>query len=142
MMSAYWLWWVAGAVLIGAELLTGTFYLLVVGLAMGLGGLAAWLGAELPVQWLTAGILGVIGTLVLQRWKRAHAAVAGSQSLDVGQMVQVQHWGPDGRARVSYRGSSWDAELAAPTTATGSTMYIAAMRGSTLILSDRRPEKN
>lgn len=142
-MSAYWLWWVAGAVLIGAELLTGTFYLLVVGLAMGFGGLAAWLDADFPVQWLTAGILGVIGTVILQRWKRVHGARAGSQqNLDVGQMVQVQHWGPDGRARVSYRGSSWDAELAAPTTATGPTMYIAAMRGSTLILSDRRPEKS
>ena len=30
-MSAYWMWWIAAAALVAAELLTGTFYLLVVG---------------------------------------------------------------------------------------------------------------
>ena len=60
--------------------------------------------------------------------------------LDIGQMVQVQSWGPDGTARVAYRGSTWDAELAATGVPQAKTMYIAAMRGSVLILSDRRPD--
>jgi membrane protein implicated in regulation of membrane protease activity len=139
-MSPHWLWWIASAILIGAELITGTFYLLVVGLAVACGGIAAWLGADVPLQWLTAGILGVAGTFVLQWWKRTHfQAVRPQQSLDIGQAVQVQHWKPDGTARVSYRGSTWDAELAGPATERATTMYIAAMRGSTLIVSDRRP---
>jgi hypothetical protein len=54
--------------------------------------------------------------------------------------VQVQSWGPDGTARVAYRGSTWDAELAATGVPQAKTMYIAAMRGSVLILSDRRPD--
>ena len=33
-MSAYWMWWIAAAALIAAELLTGTFYLLAVGIAV------------------------------------------------------------------------------------------------------------
>jgi len=139
-MSPHWLWWIAAAILIGAELITGTFYLLVIGLAVACGGVAAWLGADTPVQWLTAAVLGVAGTVVLQRWKRDHIGVPDpQQSLDIGQAVQVQHWKPDGTARVSYRGSSWDAELAATGTQRATTMYIADMRGSTLILSDRRP---
>jgi len=139
-MSPHWLWWIAAAILIGAELVSGTFYLLVIGLAVACGGAAAWLGADVPIQWLTAGILGVAGTFLLQRWKQTHSdPVPPQQSLDVGQAVQVQHWKPDGTARVNYRGSTWDAELAAATTAQAGTMYIIATRGSTLILSDRRP---
>ena len=94
----------------------------------------------MPLQWLTAGILGIAGTLLLQRWKRGLAVNTPAQpGLDVGQMVQVQNWGPGGTARVAYRGSTWDAELAAAGTPQAETMYIVATRGSVLILSDRRP---
>jgi membrane protein implicated in regulation of membrane protease activity len=138
MISAHWMWWIAAAALIAAELLTGTFYLLVVGIAVACGGVAAWLGSGPPYQWLTAGILGVVGVGLLEQWKRTRATPRQA-SLDVGQMVRVQSWGPDRTARVTYRGSTWDAELATPDTPQGETMYIAATRGSTLILSERRP---
>lgn len=138
-MSAYWMWWIAAAALIAAELLTGTFYLLVIGIALACGGGASWLGSSPPYQWFTAGMLGVAGVVLLERWKKGRGAVPSQPALDVGQMVRVQSWGPDRTARVSYRGSTWDAELATPDTPQGETMYIAAMRGSVLILSDRRP---
>jgi len=139
-MDAYWLWWIAAAALVAAELLTGTFYLLVVGLALACGGVAAFFDAGVPVQWLTAGVLGVAGTAMLQRWRRARGAARRQPSLDVGQMVRVQSWGPEETARVHYRGSVWDAELLSPQTAKMPTMYIAATRGSVLILTDRRPD--
>jgi len=140
-MSAYWIWWIAAAALVAAELLTGTFYLLVVGIALAFGGAAAWFDASVPLQWLIAAALGVIGTVMLQRWKRDLVLrTPAQQGLDIGQMVQVQSWGPDGTARVAYRGSTWDAELAATGAPQAKTMYIAAMRGSVLILSDRRPD--
>ena len=41
--------------------------------------------------------------------------------------------------RVAYRGSTWDAELAAPDVRRADTLYIVAMRGSVLLLSDRKP---
>jgi len=138
-MAAHWMWWIVAAALIAAELLTGTFYLLVVGLAVACGGVVAWLGASEPYQWLTASILGVVGVVALERWKRGRGRSPDQPALDVGQMVKVQTWGPDRTARVSYRGSTWDAELATPETPQGETMYIAATRGSVLILSDRRP---
>jgi membrane protein implicated in regulation of membrane protease activity len=135
------MWSIAGAVLIAAELVTGTFYLLVIGLAFLCGGVVAWLGAAIPVQWLIAAALGVVGTVLLQRWKRGVVASRPAQKgLDIGQMVQVQSWGPAGTARVAYRGSTWDAELATPDTPHTETMYIAGMRGSVLLLSDRRPD--
>ncbi len=138
-MSAYGMWWIAAAVLIAAELLTGTFYLLAIGVALAFGGIAAWLGWSEPNQWLTAGILGVAGVALLEWWKRGRGAAPGQAGLDVGQMVRVQSWGPGRTARVSYRGSTWDAELAAPDTPQSETMYIAATRGSVLILAAQRP---
>jgi membrane protein implicated in regulation of membrane protease activity len=138
-MAAYWIWWIAAAALIAVELLTGTFYLLVVGLAVACGGLAALLGATIPLQALIAGVLGVVGTIWLQRWKREIAAkTPPQQALDIGAQVQVVSWGPDRTARVAYRGSTWDAELASPETPQAETMYITALRGSVLILADRR----
>lgn len=137
-MSAYGVWWIAAAALIAAELLTGTFYLLAVGIALACGGLAAWLGWSAANQWLTAGILGIAGVALLEWWKRGRATPQ-QPGLDVGQMVRVQSWGPGHTARVSYRGSTWDAELASPDTPQAETMYIAATRGSVLILAARRP---
>ena len=52
-MNDFWIWWILAAVLVGAELLTSTFYLLAVGVAFALGGVAAWLGTELPMQLLS-----------------------------------------------------------------------------------------
>ncbi len=137
-MSAYGMWWIVAAALIAAELLTGTFYLLAVGVAVACGGIAAWLGWSAPNQWLTAGILGIVGVALLEWWKRGRATPR-QPGLDVGQMVRVQTWGPGRTARVSYRGSTWDAELATPDTPQAETMYIAATRGSVLILAAGRP---
>ena len=38
-MNVYWIWWIAATLLIGAELLSGTFYLRAIGLSVALG---AW----------------------------------------------------------------------------------------------------
>ncbi|MFO1323479.1 MAG: NfeD family protein [Burkholderiales bacterium] len=136
-MSAYWIWWALAAVLVGAELMTGTFYLLAVGVAFAVGGIAALVGADLPIQLVVAGVLSVAGTMGAHRW-RERRALPQQPGLDVGQPVKVLGWKDDGRARVAYRGTQWDAELAAPDAARAETMYIVATRGSTLVIADRR----
>jgi membrane protein implicated in regulation of membrane protease activity len=138
-MSGHWIWWIAAAVLIGAELLTGTFYLLAVGVAVAFGGIAAWLGAGLSVQFVVAGVLGVALTLAAHRWRLQRALPAPPPPFDVGQTVHVEQWNPDGTARVAYRGSTWDAELASPAVPRTDTLFIVAVRGSVLVLSDQRP---
>ena len=72
-MGAFWIWWIAAAALIGAELLTGTFYLLAVGSAAAIGGLAAWLGVGSAWQFVIAGVLGVGLTIAAPRWPPARA---------------------------------------------------------------------
>ena len=75
-MGGHWVWWIAAAVLVGAELLTGTFYLLAVGIAAAIGGVAAWLGAGLPLQYLVAGGLGVVLTIAAHQWRMRQRAAA------------------------------------------------------------------
>ena len=138
-MSVEWIWWICAAILIGAELLSGTFYLLAIGIAVALGGAAAWAGASVPIQFGIAGVLGVALTIAAHRWRLSRAMPPQQAHLDVGQAVQVETWKDDGTARVHYRGSTWDAELESPAVPRAATLYIVAMRGSLLILSDRRP---
>ena len=61
------------AVLVGAELFTGTFYLLAIGIAFALGGVAAVLGAGTPSQLLIGGVFAVAGTIVAHQWRKRHA---------------------------------------------------------------------
>jgi membrane protein implicated in regulation of membrane protease activity len=132
-----YIWWVLAFVLVGVELLAGTVYLLAYGLAFAAGGLASWLGVSLPLQFVTAGVVALLGTFIAHRWRRRHTTPAAAP-LDIGHAVRVQRWKEDGTARVDYRGSQWDAELAAPGTERTETMYIVGMRGSTLLIADRR----
>jgi membrane protein implicated in regulation of membrane protease activity len=138
-MAAQWIWWVMAAVLAGAELFTGTLYLLACAIAFALGGVAAWLGASTDMQLVIAGLLSVIGIVVAHQWRKKKGEPPQQPALDIGQAVQVRTWHPDGTARVEYRGTQWNAELAAIDARRADTMYIVATRGSTLVLSAQRP---
>ena len=138
-MAAYWIWWALAGVLVGAELLTGTFYLLAVGVAFAVGGLAAWFGAGHAVQLVVAAAIAVAGVFAAHRWRTTRGRTPMEIPHDVGQLVAVKAWQPDGTARVAYRGTLWSAVTAAPDTPRAESMYIVAIRGSTLVIADRMP---
>ena len=126
-MEPYVIWLIAALVLVGAEMLTGTFYLLVVGVGVASGGAAAWLGAYLTAQFIVAAAVGLVGVALLNRWKAVQPVPqAPEQSLDVGASVQVERWNEDGTARVLYRGTQWDARAVNATTPRTNPMYIQA----------------
>jgi membrane protein implicated in regulation of membrane protease activity len=136
-MESHWMWWIAAGVLIAAELFTGTFYLLAIGLALACGGIASLVGASIEVQWLIAAVCAFAFTLVAHRWRLAHGRPPPVVPYDVGQSVRVQSWSADGTARVDYRGTQWTAVLATPETPRAESMVIVAIRGSNLVLADR-----
>jgi membrane protein implicated in regulation of membrane protease activity len=83
-MTDYWTWWILAALLVGAELVTGTFYLLAVGSAFAVGGVAALLGVGLPLQLVVAGVVAVAATMVAHKW-RGQRVPPPTPSLDLGQ---------------------------------------------------------
>ncbi|MBS0321883.1 MAG: NfeD family protein [Proteobacteria bacterium] len=133
-MDAQWMWWIAAAVLIGAELMTGTFYLLAIGVALAIGGVAAMVQMSIEAQFLIAAVAGIVLVFVAHRWRHKHGRPPPPVPHDVGQTVHVATWNADGTARVDYRGTQWTAELAHADSPRHQTMVIVGMRGPNLIV--------
>ncbi len=140
-MSAYVAWFVVGFVLLIAELLSGTFYLLVLAVAAGVAALTALAGGSMPLQLVVAAAIGLAGSLWLRRARagRAGATTADAmQNLDVGQPVRIDHWTTARTARASYRGAEWDVELVAGEEARPGDFVIREIHGSRLVVAARR----
>ena len=138
-MAVYVYWFILALALMALEMATGTFYLLMLGIAVGIGGVAALFGLSLALQFTFAAVAGIVGTVILRRVRRDMVPAASNQSLDIGQPVQSVTWHENGTARAFYRGAEWDAEPESADTPHTGPLYIKAMRGSTLILTHRKP---
>src|SRR5579862_6125792 len=100
-MENYMILLVAALALLAAEMLTGTFYLLMIAIGIACGGVAGWLGASLDAQLLTSSILGAAAPLLFHQWRKRNPALrVPDRPLDVGELVQVETWNADGSARV------------------------------------------
>jgi membrane protein implicated in regulation of membrane protease activity len=136
-METYLVWLAAGFVLVIAELVTGTFFLLVLGIAAFAGSATAWFGLGFWLEALCAAAVAVAGVL----WVRQHrktTAQPGMASLDVGQAVAFDAWvsREQGAARVKYRNTLWDAEVEGERELDhGQVLFIHAVDGNTLKVS-------
>ena len=139
-MEIYNYWFLLAIILAGLEMVTGTFYLLVVAIAMAVGGVTALLGAGMAWQLVLGAVTGFAGTIILRRWKSTQTSQAPDNNFDIGQAVKVLKWNDNGGARVNYRGAEWDAELESADTPREGTLYIAAVRGSALVLTHRKQQ--
>jgi membrane protein implicated in regulation of membrane protease activity len=140
-MADYILWAAAGLALAIAELVTGTFYLLVLGVAALAGALVAFFGLGFWGQALVSSLLAVSGVMWIHRRRQSMESKA-MPSPDVGQPVTWESWlnQPDGLARVRYRGASWDARVVGDCTGEpGEMLYISAVDGNTLEVAKARP---
>ena len=100
------LWALTGLVLVIAELVTGTFYLLMLGLAAFGAALAAWLGLEFSVQTVVAIVVSALGCWGVHVYKAKNRAQQMAP-IDAGMPASFESWlDPGGRlARVRYRGA-------------------------------------
>jgi membrane protein implicated in regulation of membrane protease activity len=130
------LWLAIGALLIGGELMTGTFYLLIFGVAAWIGGALAFFGAGLDIQLAVAGASAIAGLFLVikygPRWRQG--GTQGGPDLDIGNEVRVETAeGP--RLKVFYRGSVWDAVVdSGDVVRAGEIAVIQAVRGITLVV--------
>jgi len=134
-------WLIAGFILIIVELMTGTFYLLVLGIAALVGAGVGYASGALVWQAVGAAVIAVAGVVWVHRYKQTLSPTR-MQGLDFGQPAAFDSWVNKGagHARVKYRDTLWDAQVADGASGEpGEILYITSVDGSTLKVSKTRP---
>ena len=134
-------WLIASFILIIVELVTGTFYLLVLGIAALVGAGVGYASGGFVWQAIGAAIVAVAGVIWVNQYKKKMAPKR-MRGLDVGQPAAFDSWVNKGagRARVKYRDALWDAQVAGDASGEpGEILYITSVDGSTLKVSKTRP---
>jgi len=135
------LWAILGLGLVIVELLTGTFYLLVLGIGAFGAALAAWLGHPFPVQAIVVAVISGFGSYGVHIYREKNATHQ-MPNVDAGQPATFENWVDPAarRARVRYRGASWDALVEGEVTLdSGAMLYVISTHGNTLNVTTRRP---
>lgn len=135
------IWLLAGFGLVIVELLSGTFYLLMLGIAAFGGAGVAFLGYGFQLQTIVAAAVAAAGCYAVHIYRSRNA---GEQmaSVDAGQPAEFENWVDEGagRARVRYRGASWDANVeGSGALEPGALLYVQTNEGNSLSVSRQRP---
>lgn len=136
-------WAIVGLALVLAELLTGTFYLLMLGIAAFGSAGAAWLGLAFPSQAIVASLMAAAGCYGVHVY-RAKNRAEQMAPIDAGMPAVFEAWIDAGArlARVRYRGAPWEAVVEGEGEAAmepGTTLYVLATHGNTLKVAKGRP---
>jgi membrane protein implicated in regulation of membrane protease activity len=134
-------WLIAGFILVITELASGTFYLLVLGIAAFAGAGMAYAGGALVWQSLVSAVVAVAGVVWVHQYRKRTVS-SPMQGLDVGQPAAFESWVNKGagHARVKYRDALWDAQVAGGASSEpGEILYITSVDGNTLKVSKTRP---
>ena len=128
------IWWLLAGGLIALELLTGTFYLLMVGAAI-----AAHLGASVTLQLVVAALLGGGGVVAWRSVKKHQppALPAGANrdvNLDIGETLHIDAWNEDGTSSAHYRGANWTVSLRTGAASSPGLHRIVEVVGSRLVV--------
>jgi len=140
-MEPYIAWALVGLALVIVELLTGTFYLLMLGVACFGAAAAALAGVGFPAQSIVAVIVASVGAYAVHAY-RARNRAEQMAPIDQGQPARFESWIDQSAllARVRYRGASWDARVegGGPLDA-GAMLYVLNANGNTLTVSKTPP---
>lgn len=110
------IWWVLAGAAIAVELLSGTFYLLMLSTGMVAAAIAAHLGAPTSAQLVVAALMGGGSVVAWRRYKQKSPTALPANAnhdvnMDIGETVHVDVWEPDATSTVKYRGANWRVSL-------------------------------
>lgn len=139
----WWGWMILGAVLLGAELfaIDAQFYLVFLGVAAGLVGLASMFGITLPewAQWLAFALLSLTFMVTFRKslYDKIRGGAVGFRGTISGDTVNiVDDLAPGDDARAEYRGTNWTVRNSSDTLIAGGTRAVVTrVDGLTLHIS-------
>ena len=132
------IWWIGFGIMVASELVTGTFYLLMLAVACASGALCAHAGLPLTAQMAIASVVGTVlsfGPLP----KKLRQAISTHKSFSLGDqgatiIVISQENGPT----AMHRGASWPVRLEHPDGVAlkdGDALTIVRIDGVALVCS-------
>jgi membrane protein implicated in regulation of membrane protease activity len=141
-MSDPMLWWLLAGSAVVLELLSGTFYLLMIAVGLSAGAIAAHAAVSSSMQMVVSAVAGIGAVVGWNLYRGRHPKAAPAQSnadvnLDIGSFVQIAHasdWREDGSVTVHYRGTDWTGQLAAGSERGAGRFVIEQVQGSVLML--------
>ena len=136
----WWGWMIFGAFLLGSELLgvDAGFYLVFIGLAAMLTGLAEIIGIDLEpwVQWITFAVLGLVLMVFFRKklYEKLRGGGVGYEIGPTGEFVEMtETLEPGQKGRLSFRGTDWTVlNDGGSTVEKGSRVRISRVDGLTL----------
>jgi membrane protein implicated in regulation of membrane protease activity len=133
------IWWLAAGAVVVTELLTGTFYLLMVAVGLVAAALAAHLGLPIALQIVSAAIVGggaVVAWYLVKKRRPGDPSARADRSvnLDVGETIMIESWNPDGTTSVKYRGATWTAIHRAGVTPSTGMHRVSELVGNRLLV--------
>jgi membrane protein implicated in regulation of membrane protease activity len=132
-------WWLLAGGAVAVELMTGTFYLLMLAIGLAAGAVAAHAGVGVPVQLVVAAAVGggAVAAWHFLRGRGRAELPAGANpavNLDVGETLTVPAWQPDGTAQVRYRGATWTVAHAPGAAPSAGLHRVREVVGSRLVV--------
>jgi membrane protein implicated in regulation of membrane protease activity len=136
------LWWILAGLAVAAELMTGTFYLLMFACGLIAAAIAAHLGgstfSQIAICALVGGSATVAWHLLKSKKEAALAAPAHANrdvNMDIGEIVQISDWRDDGTTNVKYRGAQWEVAAQEGSPCEVGAYKIEKVIGSRLVVS-------
>jgi len=136
--NAHWLWLSSGVLLLAGEMVLPGVFLLWIGLAGIVTGIAAWIfpGMEFEAQGLIFAALGTIAIIVGRKYYYGQTEVIEAKPINtrgqkfVGQVFTVAEPITNGRGHVNVGDSRWLAE--GPDTPEGEKVRVISVEGTIL----------
>ncbi len=137
-MNLTYLWLVCSIALACADLLLGTAYLLILGVAALLAFFISLFTDSFSTQVWGFAFFSVLGVLFYNLTKKHSSKHLKNsedlQDLNKGQLVEVHYWDKYGKTKVFYRGTHWEATPQKGCPLIPGMWQIIGMTGNTLIL--------
>jgi membrane protein implicated in regulation of membrane protease activity len=132
-----------GTFLLGSELLAidAAFYLVFIGIAAILTGLAGLIGLELElwVQWMLFAGLSLVAMVLFRKqlYQKIRGGGVGYDASPVGEILKLEETlQPGDKCRMAHRGTTWTIlNNGSETIDKGSNVRVNSVEGLTLVIS-------
>ena len=110
-MNSALIWLIVSLILLIAEMMTGTIFLIFISMGSLVAALTAMLAPEsLALQSIVCAVVSLLGFFALRKPLQRKLLRANNLQADIGKEILIDtHIEPHHRSRITYQGTTWEA---------------------------------